>query len=213
MEAIDKQLSPSHAVLRESASMLIGRVVEVDASAVYVSCGKRVHEAARAFSCLVAPEPGDEVSLLRVGDGCLFVTAVLVRTREAPLTLDAPRGLVVTSACDIRLEAAQSVHLQGRGLMAQFDEAHWVVRLLRATGAEFVLRSKAVRAFAHIAEVVCSRLQVAADRSYRHVAEAEHVRAGMLDVRAEHLANVRAGTLILTARELAKVDGTQVHVG
>lgn len=213
MEAIDQQHSRPCIASCEAIAWLTGQVIEVESDAIYVSFGQRVHEAARAVSCLVVPESGDEVGLMRTSDGRLFVTAVLARAREVPLTINAPHGLAVMSARDIRLDAGDSMYLQGRSFAAQFDEAHWAVRLLRATGVEFVLRSKAARVFAQAAEAVLSRLQVAADRSYRHVAEAEHVRVGMLDVRAEHLANVRAGTLLLTARELAKVDGAQIHVG
>ncbi len=213
MTTIEQERPATRTERDDMTTGLTGRIVEIEADVIYVSLGQRVHEATRAVSCLVAPVVGDEVGLLRAVNGRLFVTAVLVRPREMPLTLDAPHGLAVSSGGDIRLEAAHSMQLQGCEFSARFDQVHWMARLLYATGAEFVLRSKAARLFTQALEALCARMQVGADRSYRHIAEAEHVRVGMLDVRAKHLANVRAGTLVLTARELAKVDGAQIHVG
>ena len=212
MEAID-QREPKLATPSAAAAFIVGSVVETASDALYVSFDRRVHEASRAFSCMVLAEPGDEVALLRAPDGRLFVTAVLSRSSGAPLTLHAPEGFTLRSDKDIRLEAQQSVQLQGADFTGRFDSAHWAARLMRVTGVEFVLRSGAARLFAEAAEAVLSRLQVSADRSYRHVAQAEHVRTGILDIKAEHVANIRAGTMLLTARELTKVDGAQIHVG
>ncbi|RST50640.1 DUF3540 domain-containing protein [Variovorax sp. MHTC-1] len=212
MEVID-QREPKLAASPAASAYLVGSVVETAFDVVYVSFERRVHEAARAFSCMVVPEPGDEVGLFRTPDGRLFMTAVLSRASGAPLTLHAPEGFTLKSDKDIRLEAQQAVHLQAATFAGQFDSAHWAARLMRVTGVEFVLRSAAARLFAEAAEAVLSRLQVSADRSYRHIAQAEHVRTGILDVKAEHVANIRAGTMLLSSRELTKVDGAQIHVG
>src|SRR5690606_31457285 len=152
-----------------AAAWLTGEGVEAAPDALYVSFAQRVHEATRALSCMAVPEAGDDGGLQRTAHGRLFVTAVLARTRAAPLTLDARHGLVVKTAADIRLEAGQAMHLQGTAFTGRFDDAHWAARLLRVTGAELVLRSKAARLFAQAAEAVLSRLPVSADRSYRHV--------------------------------------------
>ena len=212
MDVID-QREPKLAAPSAAAAYMVGRVVETAADVVYVSFDRRVHEATRAFSCMVVPEPGDEVGLFRAPDGRLFMTAVLSRACDAPLTLHAPEGFALKSDKDIRIEAQQAVHLQGATFTGRFDSAHWAARLMRVTGVEFVLRSAAARLFAEAAEAVLSRLQVSADRSYRHIAQAEHVRTGILDVKAEHVANIRAGTMLLSSRELTKVDGAQIHVG
>lgn len=41
----------------------------------------------------------------------------------------------------------------------------------------------------------------------------DEIRAGTVDVRADDLASVRGENTIVSARELAKVDGKQIHIG
>lgn len=189
-----------------------GTVVDQDGRISYVAIDGRVEEAAQAVSCLVAPAVGDQVCAFRTAAGELFVTHVLSRQAEGPLRVEAPAGLSFSSPGRISVQAGE-VEIEGERLVARFDEANWFVRLLKATGVEFALHGTVARLFAHAVETVAGRLQLSADRSYRHIREAEHIRTGVLDVRAETVAQIRARHTIVGAKELVKMDGSQIHVG
>jgi len=57
------------------------------------------------------------------------------------------------------------------------------------------------------------RLSQRLKRAYRFIEEGEHVRAESLDYAAEKSVNLRGENTIVTARELVKVDGGQIHLG
>ena len=204
---------PNHVpAVAEASQWLNGTVADIDGETYYVSLLDRTYEVRRAVSCLVVPEIGDEVCILRTSHDKLYLMHVLSRTLGKPLTIGCPAGLVLNSP-KILLSAEQCLRLEGGQLEARFEGAEWFVKILRFTGIELILRSKVAKLFSHAAELLTGRIQVGADRSYRNIAEAEHVRTGVFDVKAEHVAHIRARNTILTARELVKVDASQIHVG
>jgi predicted thioesterase len=196
-----------------AARWFTGRVVDVAPEAIYVSVQQRVREAQVALACLVAPGLGDEVGLLRTADERWFVMSVLVRPGHQDVVLQAPGGLTLSAAGAVGIETPEALRLKADALEGDFQRVRLTTRLAQVTGVELVLNSRVAKLVAHAAEACLSRLSLNTQRSYRHVAEAEHVRAGVLDIRAKHLASVRAGTTVLSSRELTKVDGTQIHVG
>jgi hypothetical protein len=50
-------------------------------------------------------------------------------------------------------------------------------------------------------------------RSYRFIEELDQTRARQIDTTAETSVRVHAGNTVMTADELVKIDGSQVHIG
>ena len=96
---------------------------------------------------------------------------------------------VRTTQTEIATERLVAVAKQAR---ASFEEAGIVSRTIDA---------------------VAERITQKAQRAYRMVSELDQLRARHLDYRADHSARISSENTIVTAREVVKVDGEQVHIG
>lgn len=165
----------------------------VDTDAGAVTCR-------RSHSCLVEPEVGDFV-LIATGTGRGgFVLAVLEREPGASTTLrtdgdarfEVPGGRLSLSARDAVEVAAPELSFLGR-----------------------IVRAEAQRLDAVLGHVdaVLERVSQRVKRSYRFVEEIDAVRAEQIDYRAAQNLSARGKNTLLTAEDLVKVDGAQIHVG
>jgi hypothetical protein len=60
---------------------------------------------------------------------------------------------------------------------------------------------------------VFDRLLQRVKRSYRFVEEHDQVRAAQIDYVAQNNASLRGENTLITAKDLVKVDGEQIHLG
>ena len=60
---------------------------------------------------------------------------------------------------------------------------------------------------------VLGRLSQTTKRVYRRVEDLEHVRAGQIDCASEGNLRLHGENTLLTAKELVKADGKQIHIG
>jgi len=176
----------------------------------------------RAASCLIKPEMGDEVLVCLLPDRRAYVLAVLVRdgkrkteiSVEGDLKLNAEHGRVEIAASEgvsvvtprdvemvagklsIRAVAAvlasEAVTMVGKTVHQEVDRIKLVARTFDATLERFTQRTK---------------------QSFRLIQETDHVRAERVDYVAEKSITMHGQHAIVTAQELVKVDGGQIHLG
>ncbi|MFT3772231.1 MAG: DUF3540 domain-containing protein [Minicystis sp.] len=200
-----------------------GRVVvlrEDGAVVVRTASGERVAE--RAVSCLVAPEAGDLVLVACTSGEGVFVLAVLRRDGAAGtrVALDGDLDLVLASGRlrvaaqeGVELCAARDVSVAAGGLHVTADEGKVVLRGLSFLGDVVRAEVDAVKVLASRFDAVLERVSQRVQRSYRSVAETDHVRAQRIDYAAEKTASVHGENTLVTADLLVKVDGEQIHMG
>jgi hypothetical protein len=80
------------------------------------------------------------------------------------------------------------------------------------TGA-VIAESKSVRRVLGVLDSVVDRVNERIDRSYRHVEGLDATRAGQIDLRAEGVLKARARHSVISAEELVKRAGEQIHSG
>ncbi len=161
-------------------------VVHVEGSVFTIASNGGEREARCAVSCLVEPAIADDVVVAIVpGRGC-YILAVLEREDGAA------RRIVVDG--DLRIDVPR-----GRFQLALVGS---VVR------AEVEAVKLSATTFESIVERVTQRIK----RAYRFV-ESEQVRAERLDYAATKTVRLHAENAVLTAEELIKIDGAQIHVG
>lgn len=183
--------------------------------------------ARRATSCLLDPAVGDRVLVAVVDGGAeAFVLAVLERPGEvgerAPATVSV-EGDLALKAVGGRVEITAS---EGVSMVSPADVSVVSGELrVRSPSASLLLDGvtflgKAVRAelgramvSAEALDQRVGRLTQRLKRALRFVEEGEHVRAESLDYAAEKSVNLRGENTIVTAKELVKVDGGQIHLG
>ena len=196
------------------------RVLDRTDDGLLVACAGAVRPARVALSCLVQPEPGDLALVAATGAG-LFVLALLERPAPAPsrltlgteaeitatgtLTLLGGHGLTLTSPGQVAL-TADTIAVQSRGAQLVIDELAHVGRAVTAQVGK-------LRLVGEVAETLVDRLLTRARRSFRFIAEGEHLRARDIDHRAEETVQLRGRTAFVTADTLVKVDADQIHMG
>jgi hypothetical protein len=197
-------------------------VVAATAEALGLALGHSTVPARRAASCLLEPDVGDRVLVARV-EGAAWVLAVLERANPAAparvstgasMELRAPDGRIALAAQEgIDLVTARDLRAVAGGLDVSAGDA--TMALDRLT-----FLAETVRAEIERVRLATSRIHTDADevslhtkRSFRRVEEHDQVRSGSIDYAAQKLAQVTARTLLVTADDLVKLDGEQVHVG
>jgi len=155
-----------------------------------------------ALSCLVRPEPGDKVAVLRAGG--LWVTCVLTRDSDAPLCLLAPGDVEI---------AAAALTLKAKTLNVQAGKAKFLLDDVMHFGRNIAAQLSAVKIFGGVLETVAERVLLRARHSYRLVDELDHVRCGTSDHKAEGVMHIQAENTFITADNVVRMNAGQIHMG
>ncbi len=185
-----------------------GRVLCLSDSEFLVETPEGRLRALRAASCLLAPEPGDDVLLAGDRAGGFFVLAVLVRAGEHPGRITAEGDLVVElESGRFTVAAKDGVNLvspEAVSISAGRLEAH-------AGESSFVLGT--VKLLSNAVDTVLDRVSQRIKTSLRRVDGLDQVRSGEVDYKAEAMMRLHGENTMMTASKLVKANGKQVHIG
>lgn len=197
------------------------RVVAAGPDGLRVRTASGVYEASVALSCVYQPEVDDEVVLAVPSRGALYVVTVLRRPSDRPLRAICDRALSFVVAEGFSVVAGESVSLQAtKALELGADELG--VRARRGSIFFEALESFAgsvsseagrVRRVLGTLDTFVERVTERIGRSHRVVEGLDAHRAGQLDLRAESTLTARGRHTVVSAEELVKVDGEQIHLG
>lgn len=171
------------------AQLLVGKVALADGATFVVALGARRCAMKRAHSCLVAPKVGDEVLVAWTDSGSAHVLAVLESSAAQAISVDG----------DLRIEARRLDLVGSEGLRL-------IGREINAHAARFVTVARTV-------EVTAERLRECFVDAFRSVEHTDSLRAGAIDQRAATSWQMRAKHALVSASELVKMDGDQIHLG
>jgi hypothetical protein len=206
----------------ELVTQEIGRVVAADGSALRVRAGSGEHAARRALSCLVEPITDDIVLVAQAPNGATYVLAVLEREEGVKATLSTDgdleirqrAGRVTIAAQEgIDLIAAKDVSLTGNGLNLNVNEGSVFVQKLSFVGGLVRTEMDKVKVLANTFDAVLDRFSQRVKNAYRTVEETDQLRAERIDYVATSTMSLHAENALVTAEELVKVDGEQIHLG
>ncbi|MEM1033433.1 MAG: DUF3540 domain-containing protein [Myxococcota bacterium] len=176
----------------------------------------------RAASCLLVPRPGDRVLMTRAPEP--FVLAVLERNdaHTEPATLEVEGDMRVRSRggqlelegdAGVSVQTRATLELTGRALKVRSEAAEVATEALTAVVRRFRGRLDEAGLVTRTLDTVVERVTQKAARVYRTVTELDQLRARHFDHRADHSARISADNTVVTARQVVKVDGEQVHIG
>lgn len=202
-------------------SQHVGRVLDAERGRfVVLTEGERVI-ARRARSCLLEPRASDLIIVARVGQGRThWVLAVLDRPGddatlafEGDVTIKSPGAVTVASGESTNLYsrgtlgvAVDEVQLSANAVEASVDRASWIGRVLTS-------RLDAVKTFATLVDRVATRVSERAQRVYRTTEQSELLKVGQLDIRADDSITAQSKNTVMTAEQLVKLNGDQIHLG
>jgi hypothetical protein len=177
--------------------------------------------AKRATSCLLEPAIGDRVLVSRHGAEA-FVLAVLEReTGEATVRLGSAVSLEVDERNRVEVVGAEELHLNARNVVSasadelrvRADRAGVLVRTVEMVGRSLETSFDKVVGLSRVVETLADDLRTTVKRSLRMVTELDQTRAAIIDTRAEGPISIHGENTFVTARQIAKIDSGQVHIG
>lgn len=189
----------------------------VDRDLVVVHQG-RSSLARRAASCLLAPRPGDTVLLARLASRTFALAVLEQHDDDRELAVDGDLRLRARGA--VTIEAGEDVRVRGRGLSlagktlsVAAERASWMAEHLELFATQLALESTRMRQVASFSEVVFESVKETLGRSYREIAEGEHIKAGTLTFSLRGMLRAHADTALVTAKKLVKMSADQIHLG
>lgn len=175
--------------------------------------------ARRAAGCLLAPCPGDRVvvlvgpepyilSVLERGDvppEIVLDGNARVRARGGALHLRGDHGVELTTPKTVSI-VAETLSIKNASTEIFSRSIHAVAVKARASFDDLGMLAKTY-------DLIAERISERAERVYRFVSQLDQLRARHLDYRAEHSAQIKGENTVMVARQVAKIDGAQIHVG
>ncbi len=217
MNAVVQRLERTDKIIQE-----MGTVVDRDGATWKVTAPSGDYEAKRAVSCLVAPAIGAEVLLVR-GEGRAYVLAVLEGTGDkkamrlevdGDVTMHVSEGSFAVAASEgVDLVAGDEITTTSRSLRMRASEGHLFIDSLSYLGSRVLVEVSHAKTVMSVLDSVADRISQRVKRVYRTVEELDQLRAEQVDYKAEQNIRVRGKNALVTAEELVKVDGEQIHIG
>ncbi|MDC0742491.1 DUF3540 domain-containing protein [Polyangium mundeleinium] len=204
------------------AYQVMGTVVHAEPGLFIVRTGRGDMRARRATSCLVEPRIDDFVLVAGAPSGAAWVLAVLEREEGAgaslacdgDLEIKVPEGRVrVASKEGIDLVSQKDVSVLADGVRVHAATGSVVMDSLSYLGGLVRSEIGKLRHEGGIVERVVERVSERVKRSFRKVEEVDQVKAERIDYSAKQVMSLRAENAIVTAEELVKMDGEQIHLG
>jgi Protein of unknown function (DUF3540) len=204
----------------EVAYQQAGRVVGAGEGVFVVVSGQAEVEARRAVSCLVEPRVGDEV-LLAVLPERAYLLAVLERQGsdvslgvDGDLQVKVPKGRFVVAAAEgVSFVSGKELGVVAGEVKVHAGRGSVLVESLSYLGTVVQAEIEKVKVRATAFDSTVERLTQRLKRGYRFVEELEQLRAERVDYVAKKNMSLRGENMLVTAEDLVKVDGAQIHLG
>jgi hypothetical protein len=199
----------------------IGTVLE-SGDELVVGTARGRYRARRAFSCLAEPAAGDRVVVASTGAGEAFVLAILERPGDEPTRLRVEGDLKVVAAGGrlsfaasegVEIGTGKELALASGTLVVRSREGKVVLDSLTYLGRLARIETDRVNAVVGLLDQALERFTQRVKRSYRFIEEVDVTRAEQIDMRAKENVHVRGANAVVSADQLVKVDGKQIHLG
>lgn len=205
----------------EAAYQEVGRVVRAAGGAFVVASGAAELEARRAVSCMVEPETDDVVLVAVLPARGAYILAVLERqgrdvsvVLEGDLHVKLPSGRFVVGAAEgVTFASGKEVGVVAGELKVNARLGSVFVESLSYLGTAVQAEIERAKVKATAFDASVERVVQRVKRAYRFVEEIEQLRAERVDYVAKKNMSLRGENTLVTAEELVKLDGAQIHLG
>lgn len=193
-----------------------GEVVRIEAEVLTVRTAMADVTARRAASCLLSPAMGDRVLLATEERGDAYVLAVLDQRDPSAATISVDGDLTLRSLHGkVSVAAQEGIELvtgAAARIAAKVVDVG-AIEALNVVGGAVRAEMERVKLYASTLDGFFERVRQHAKSSQRTVEELDQVKAGYIDYAAEGAAHLRGENALVSAHDLVKVNGDQVHIG
>jgi hypothetical protein len=113
----------------------------------------------------------------------------------------------------VRISTHKAIELVSRTMSLASGKAELFIEDLTAVAARARASFDEAGLVAKTVDTVAERMVERAARVFRFVSELDQLRARHFDYRAEHSAQIKGENTVVVAREVARMDGEQIHIG
>ncbi len=200
----------------------VATLSQVEGTGLFMETSRGPVRATRAASCLLQPIVGDRVICALSATGQAWVLAVLERATDQPsrlsvdgdLEVHLPSGrFSVASAEGVEMTTPKDVQVTSGEVRVNAVDGSVVLQRLTYLGRYLQSEVKKVKSVAETFDAVLGRFSQRVQRSYRTVEQYDCLKAKQIDYVADTTISLHGKTTMVTAAELVKIDGSQVHVG
>ena len=200
---------------------LIGTVQLVNGALFTVNCDGVNWVCPQALSCLVEPQVGDEVIISGPDHDRVYLIAVVSRSSDAPIAIKMQGDLAISSttgsvslhsATDTRISSDATLTLNSAHYEQANDTAKLTIGQMSYAGETMEATVGKTTLFSSMVNFMADRINSVARLCFRHIKEVDHVRAQTIDYEAEKLTRVHGGYTTLTAQDVMKINGDQIHM-
>lgn len=198
------------------------RVVSVTDDAVEIQIAGLPRTARVAFSCLVRPQPEDQVLCAGDADGRHHILAIIERPGAqdmtlgfpADITLAAEKGAVrVTTGDSMTLAAADRIAClsdrvvhRGREAVVAYDE-------ITAKGTRVQAAFKTIRIIGDLVNTMARQLIEQVKNYVRRTEDYDQVNAGRMTRKVDGLYAMDSQHTVMVSKKDTKIDGERIHMG
>jgi hypothetical protein len=205
----------------KSVIQTLGTVV-TDGTPIEVDTDSGRYQARRAASCLLECAAGDEVLICVTAENEAFVLAVLERRESGAATISMPGDLNIclpngkmrlNASSGVALASPHEVSLTSPRFAVSALHGEVTVNDLSFFGARLAARLDTFTLAARMISSTLGAVYEKIGRVFRKVEEIEQIQAGQLDLQARDSLSLHGRHTMMSADQLVKVDGAQIHLG
>ena len=175
-----------------------------------------------ALSCLIVPEVGDKVQLLRDSEGVCYILSILERSPETDVVIafkgNVQMNSLKGSLCfvanqNIDLISAKDVNLVSENLDATAKVSRFQLGNLTVFSTTVSAYTEQVKVFAESIDTVLDRWSLRAKNCFRWIEGMDHLKASELFRLVRNTLTMHSRHAIISAEKDIKIDGERVHMG
>jgi hypothetical protein len=129
------------------------------------------------------------------------------------LSIHSASSIHLTAATSIELDAGDRVRLHAPWFEVFVDRFAAFAKTFSVTAGEALLNCKVSGLCSELINVIAQRIGVSARHAHRQIDGTEQLRCRHLDMQVTEVAHVRARTTLVKAKDLVKVDASQIQIG
>jgi hypothetical protein len=174
----------------------------------------------QAVGCLLAPEVGDTVLILRDPEAAAYVLNVLERPEpggriaiQGNVTLESEDGTLRLQGRHVELSGTESALLEAPQVDFKGVRGRVVFHGFSMLADRLEARMRILSTVAETMDILAERMMQRLRDCFRRVERMDETRAGLVNVRADEMLNIRAGDASIIAENDVKVDGATIRLG
>jgi hypothetical protein len=184
---------------QQNLSLQAGSVKLITGQTYWVEVSKDLHQASKAFGCVVEPQVGDTILLCVDAGDRQYILSILSRETEYPAEMVFNKGLSITAPeRELRIDAQQAV--------VNIDQ-------VMITGSALHSKWDKIKTVANSIESSADRWIQKLIRSYRFVEEFEESKIGRLRYLVKGLCSITSKKTAIISEESVKIDGSKIMLG